>query len=157
MLVQFRLNSVFKIAGTICLTVFITTASLYAEEQTGTKQKEIKKLLILTGAEQITSQVLNRMILSFKELNPEVPSKFWDEFAKQANAEQLTDSLVPIYNKYFTQKEIKQLIDFYQSPVGKKFVKVQPEIMKESMEAGQKWGQALGQRVQKKLKAEGYE
>jgi uncharacterized protein len=36
----------------------------------------------------------------------------------------LFDEYIPLYNKYFTHDDIKQLIKFYESPIGKRSVEV---------------------------------
>jgi len=43
----------------------------------------------------------------------------------------LDEDIVSLYDKYFTQKEINDLIKFYKSPTGQKFVNVTPELSKE--------------------------
>jgi hypothetical protein len=63
---------------------------------------------------------------------------------------------VPSYEKYFTHADIKELIRFYESPIGKKLISVQPKIMQECMVAGQEWGRKLGEKVAKKLQEQGY-
>lgn len=40
---------------------------------------------------------------------------------------------VPIYSKYFTIEEVQAIIDFYESPAGKKMLESTPAIMSESM------------------------
>jgi hypothetical protein len=47
---------------------------------------------------------------------------------------------------------LKEIIKFYESPVGKKLVKSQPLIMKESFQIGIKWGQGVAKRVMGKIK-----
>jgi uncharacterized protein len=39
-----------------------------------------------------------------------------------------------LYDKYFTEQELKDLIDFYKSPTGKKATAVVPKLFAESME-----------------------
>ena len=60
--------------------------------------------------------------------------------------------IIPIYEKHFTHEELKQLIAFYESPIGKKLIKVQPQIMMESMAAGEEWGKKLVQKAMEKLR-----
>jgi hypothetical protein len=48
------------------------------------------------------------------------------------------------YDHHFTSEEIKQLIQFYQSPVGKKMADAGPQLTSEMMAQGQKLGQDLG-------------
>lgn len=45
----------------------------------------------------------------------------------------MDEDMVPIYDKNFNKKEIKDFIRFYKSRSGQKFVKTQPEIQKELM------------------------
>ena len=55
-----------------------------------------------------------------------------EEIKKQVGtAENLELIAIPAYNKYFTEAEIKELVAFYQSSIGKKFVGVQPVLMNE--------------------------
>ena len=64
--------------------------------------------------------------------------------------------MIPIYDKYYTEDDIKQLTDFYQTPIGKKVISNTPLIMQESMQAGQSWGQKIGEKVIENLKVKGY-
>jgi hypothetical protein len=46
---------------------------------------------------------------------------------------------------------VRDVITFFNSPTGKKFVQQQPAVMQESMAAGQQWGQSLARRAMEKL------
>jgi uncharacterized protein len=39
----------------------------------------------------------------------------------------------PLYDKHFTETELKELVAFYKSPTGKKFISVVPQLTQESM------------------------
>lgn len=45
----------------------------------------------------------------------------------------MDEDMVAIYDRNFSEKEIKDFITFYKSPSGQKFVKTQPKIQKELM------------------------
>jgi hypothetical protein len=62
----------------------------------------------------------------------------------------------PVYNKYYSQEEIKQLIVFYESPLGRKVIEVTPLATQETMLIGQEWGEKLGQDIVDELLKEGY-
>ncbi|MFA5059573.1 MAG: DUF2059 domain-containing protein [Candidatus Omnitrophota bacterium] len=47
----------------------------------------------------------------------------------------IIERLVPVYDKYFTEDELKGLIAFYQSPLGKKLLRTTPMIMQDGMAA----------------------
>ena len=63
-------------------------------------------------------------------------------------------------NGYIPRCKIRQLIAFYQSPLGRKISISLPEIQQESVEAGRAWGERLGDRMheelQKRLTEKGY-
>ena len=120
------------------------------------KREDIRKLLVLTGSGKLGVQTMNMMIQTFKRTNPEVPQKFWDEFAREVKEDELVDLVIPIYDKHYTHDEIKQLIEFYESPVGQKSIRVMPQIVQESQAAGQRWGRELALKVQKRLQEEGH-
>jgi uncharacterized protein len=72
---------------------------------------------------------------------------FLDKFMARANAEipKLLDAAVPIYDKYLSDDEIKGLIQFYQTPLGRKALSVLPQITIDMQGEGQKLGQQIGQ------------
>ena len=60
--------------------------------------------------------------------------------------------IVPVYSNNFTHDEIKGLIEFYQTDLGKKTIEVMPVVLQQSMAAGQMWGRLMGGKVDEKVK-----
>jgi uncharacterized protein len=121
------------------------------------KLKDIRRLLDLTGSGKLGMQVMGQMIQQFKQMLPNVPVSFWNEFQKEANADELVNLIVPIYDRHLSHAEIKDIIKFYETPTGKKFVSVLPAVTQESMDAGRSWGMQLATRLQTRLKEKGYQ
>jgi len=115
------------------------------------KNKDIREFLEASGISKLGVQVLDQMIAGMKQTHGNVPNEFWDEFRKQASADDFTKMMIPIYAQHFSDVEIKQLTAFYRSPLGQKLVKEQPAMVQESMRAGQRWGFALGSKIAKQL------
>jgi len=92
----------------------------------------------------------------FNILAEEVNKIIGEQMAAKGGFLEMT---IPIYDKYFTHKDIKGLLSLYQTKLGKKTIKVLPQLMQECMRAGQLWGQALSpliqERVIKRFKEEG--
>lgn len=141
-----------KILFSLLTTLIFTGAFAQASEKT----VHIKKLLDLTGSGKLGVQVVQTMITSYKQITESVPDKFWDEMAKEINADTMVSMVIPIYEKYYTDEEILQMIAFYETPVGKKVIATLPDIMKESMAIGQEWGKQVGEKVYLRLKEKGY-
>ena len=122
--------------------------------QESQKQKDIRKLLKITGSGELGQQVMGQMMANFKKSMPQVPEKFWSDFMKEVHTDELVDLIVPVYDRNLTHDDVKELIRFYETPTGKKFVSVLPKITQESMVVGEKWGRDLGMRVMVKLQAQ---
>jgi hypothetical protein len=131
--------------GVIC----VLGGAVRAEETQ--KQKDIRKLLKITGSGELGTQVMGQMIGNMKKAMPQVPEKFWADFMKEVHTDELVDLIVPVYDRNLTHDDVKELIRFYESPTGKKFVSVLPKITQESMVVGEKWGRELAMKVMTKL------
>ena len=143
----------------ICVKMFFClfiTSSLLFSADSQDKEKDIRSLLDLMGSPQLVIQAMTELIDVYKEAVPEVPEEFWEEFMEEVRPEDLTDLVVPVYDKYLTHSEIKELIEFFESPVGRKYAEVLPQITQEVMAAGEKWGLQLGQKAIRKLQEAGY-
>ena len=64
----------------------------------------------------------------------------------------LVDLLVPIYKNHFTEQDLKEAIELYKTPIGKKISEKTPIIAQETMQASMKWGMELAEKMQKYLK-----
>jgi len=61
--------------------------------------------------------------------------------------DELVDATARIYATHFTEQELKQLLAFYQSPVGKKALVEEPKVLDEAMSYAGTWGDNLSQEV----------
>jgi hypothetical protein len=64
----------------------------------------------------------------------------------------LIEMLVPIYKKHFTEQDLKDAIDLFKTPLGKKISEKSPIIAQESMQASMQWGMELSTKLQKYMK-----
>lgn len=125
-----------------CICLFILTP-VHAENSKPASEAGVKQLMQTTGASRMTQQLAKQMLPMLKKLAPDAPDSFWDDFLQQINQEEIFQMIVPIYQKYLTETDIQAINDFYQTPAGQKLISVQPQISRESMIAGQLWGQKI--------------
>ena len=140
----------------VCILAF---SSISLAQSDAKYEKTLKKMFKVSGSEQAYATAITQMLPMFKKQYPDIDSKIWDELEKEFESTSLNDLaelLVPVYQKHFTIKELKELISFYESPIGKKLAETNPAIMKESMEVGQKWGYQIGVNFKKKMEEKGY-
>jgi hypothetical protein len=67
---------------------------------------------------------------------------------------EVIDATARIYASHFTEAELKDLLAFYQSPLGRKSVAEEPKITDESMAYAGQWGDDLSVDVINKMRAE---
>lgn len=118
-----------------------------------TKRADILRLLQLTQAGAMGELAAQQIIATFRQLMPQVKDEIWQELKKEISAEELLLRLVPVYDKHFGAAEMKELIRFYESPIGKKTTQVMPAINQEAMQIGQQWGSEVSVRIKRRIDA----
>ena len=128
------------------------------------KAADIRRLMQVTGAAGLGVQVMQGMETTLRaSLESSLPpgeyratliDLFLAKFRSKATGDALVALVIPIYDRHFTDDEIKQLTAFYETPVGKKAVAELPKVVSESQEAGKIWGQQLGAQTMNEVLAE---
>lgn len=139
----------------ILLGILVLASTAHAQVEPA-KEQDIRKLLELTVSAKIGIQVIDNLIGSFKTNLPDVPDAFWAEFRQDINEDDLLEMVIVIYDKHFTHEDIKGLIAFYETPLGRKITDKLPLISQESMQAGAKWGEEIAQKAITTLQKRGY-
>ena len=120
------------------------------------KKEDIQRLLKVSGmtaqvnmlSQYTLSQYLSITREKYPGLSPDLVS-----IMKEKCMEEIQSNLwapggffsrfVPMYDKYFTHQEILALIEFHESPVGKKILFLQPVLVKEGMSIGEQWSKDI--------------
>jgi uncharacterized protein len=128
------------------------------------KEADIRQLLQVTNAAGIAAQSMGQMEKIIRpsvsrslppgEYREKLVDLFFEKFRARRTPDQLVDLIVPIYDKYYSDDEIKGLIQLYQTPLGKKMLTVLPNVMGESQAAGAAWGRDLGRQCLLEVLAE---
>jgi hypothetical protein len=146
-----------KLISTLSLFIIVTFVSF---GQTHDDYKEtLQKMLKISGSEESYHAAINQMFTMFKQQYSAVNEETWTSFEaefKNTSINDLLELIVPVYQKHMTIEDLKELIKFYETPVGKKFALKTPLIVQESMQVGQQWGMKIGQDFAKKMKDKGY-
>lgn len=71
-----------------------------------------------------------------------------------ARAAEVVDDTARIYASHFTEQELKEMLTFYKSPVGRKMITEEPKALDESMADAAKWADNLSDDVISKFRAE---
>ena len=71
------------------------------------------------------------------EMFKEFSGKLWELIRKEMSWENMKDDYIKVYSEVFTEDELKELIIFYKSPIGLKFIEKTPLLMQKTMEISQ--------------------
>ena len=115
-----------------------------------------RRFLELSGTDALGRQLVDQIVRQVRGDLPNVPAEFWDSFARNVDAHAIIDELAPVYEKHFTPDELALLVKFYESPVGQKLVKVQPQLNRDTLRAGQIFGTKVTNQLMKQLKEKKY-
>ncbi|MDX7950737.1 DUF2059 domain-containing protein [Lichenihabitans sp. Uapishka_5] len=94
-------------------------------------------------------ELKDNLQIVLKQLEPDFTKK----------GDEMTEIAAKIYARHMSQDELEQAAAFFKSPVGMKYVEVQPAMLDEVVVAMQTWTQSLSsymmQRVHDEMKAKG--
>jgi uncharacterized protein len=122
-----------------------------------------KELIVLKGSTQLWDAVVPGVIEQakgvFLQTNPAL-SKELNDVATRLRAEyaprssQLSDQVAELYAKTFTEQELKDVLAFYKSPLGKKIINEEPKILDDGFQRIQQWTNKFSEEVMGRMRAE---
>ena len=67
---------------------------------------------------------------------------------------EIGDGMAQVYANEFTEQELKDLVDFYKSPLGQKLLASEPRAIQFSMSYMNQWAQAFAEVINGQFRAE---
>jgi uncharacterized protein len=142
----------------VLFAVALVTSSFVANaQQTSVAAVQTAKEIIkATGATTLFNPLIPGVIEQAKNLflqqNPglakdlnEITAKMRSDLAPRFD--ELTAEVAKLYAIHFSETELKELLAFYKSPVGTKFIAEQPKIAEEGLKFAQDWANKLSDQV----------
>lgn len=122
----------------IIVTFAFVLATQVGFAQDAAFKSDVKKVIEMTGA-SAQIDVAKKQILG---MIPEAKqAAFLKDF--EATMPSYFDKVADVYMKEYTHADIKEMIKFYESPVGKKITSKAGILTEKTMEAAQTWGAEL--------------
>jgi hypothetical protein len=122
-----------------------------------------KELIAFTGSAAVFNPLIAGVVeqakLLYLQQNPAL-GKDLNEIANKLRADlaprfvELTNEMARLYATHFTEPELKAILAFYKSPVGKKMLVQQPTVVDASMKFAQDWANKLSDQVIAKMRVE---
>ncbi|PKQ45736.1 DUF2059 domain-containing protein [Confluentibacter flavum] len=122
----------------VLLLLFLFAPVLTQAQDTSEFKKETIEFIKLTGSGAAFDNAISQIGAMVSEANKEAYQK---EAIATLNG--LYDKLADLYMSEFTQDEIKELVAFYNTDLGKKLAEKQLSLTQRGMVLGQSWGMEL--------------
>jgi hypothetical protein len=113
------------------------------------KDALIRRLLELTGAKknalefgQQLGDYLNTMLqrgLPAGEHKQQIGETLVSKLMARLSSDEMIVRLVPIYDKAFTEQDLKSIVGFYETAAGKRLLEATPMVMEEANDVSEKW------------------
>ncbi len=142
-------NKMKSLIKSLCVLVFLSAAVNVCADDDGKKQ-ELEKLMELTKMEALVDQMYSQMEVYLQDMSKEMgvqPSEqiVFDEYHSKMIAllherlgwKQIGPAFNDIYMRNFSEKEIHDMVLFYETETGKSTVEKMPLVMQESMQITQ--------------------
>lgn len=115
------------------------------------KRREIERLLELSGTREAMRSQIDTMTKGFANMNmpPEMIKAMKEEFTNGLG--EMVNMTIEVYDRNFSMEELKAFVAFYESPTGQTISKKMPTVLRESTEAGMKWGQQMQPKLMKRM------
>jgi hypothetical protein len=101
-------------------------------------KKDVLKVIERSGSANQMKSVKGRIMSQIPE---DKQAAFSIDF--DSSLPSLYEKLATVYMETYTKEDIKAMLAFYESPVGKKMADKSADLMEKSQAAGQEWGEGL--------------
>jgi hypothetical protein len=155
-------NRVARLAA-VAVALAVSSLSAQAQQPSAAALSTAKDIISTSGSTTLFNPLIAGVVEQAKLLllqqNPNL-SKVLTEVADKIRTDlaprfdELTNEMARLYATSFTEQELKDLLAFYKSPLGKKVISEQPKIADASLRFAQNWANALSDEVIAKMREE---
>lgn len=147
----------------VAAALALASPAAFAQQPTAAALATGKEIVTVTSATALFNPLVAGVVEQAKNLflqqNPGVARDLNEVAAKMRNdlaprLEELNAEVARLYATYFTESELKEILAFYKSPVGKKVLAEQPKLVDESLKFAQTWANKLSDEVVAKMREE---
>jgi hypothetical protein len=109
--------------------------------------------------EPLIPSVMQQTFTNFVQQNPDLQKPLVDtmtalqpEFMKLQP--EVNDIMATSFASHFTEAELKDILAFYNTPTGKKYVAEMPKVIQESLATAREWASRLSDRIVARVREE---
>ena len=132
----------------LCTAVLLSVSASLAMADAASHAADAERFLKLANADRLTVPVYGQVQQMFAQRFAEAPNgkkAVLESYQAKANAaldravgwDKLKPDMVKLYTTNFSEPELKELVAFYQSPLGKKVLEKMPQLTQQSAQMTQ--------------------
>lgn len=92
----------------------------------------------LAGLDSLNDRQRSLLEAEIVKRNQQFSVKFNERLRQKINFREFTEQTIyPLYDKFFTEADLKELLAFYKTPLGQKMNKIMPQMATESIRLSQ--------------------
>jgi len=156
-------KSVARFVPAALLAACLLSAPALAQQPPASAVAAARELVELKGGAQMFDPVIVSVIEQTKgallQTNPQL-AKDLNDVATQLRAEftprrnELMNEAAKFYAAAFTEQEIREMTTFYKSPLGKKMLVTEPQVLDQTFNYVEQWGPRVAEEAMNRFRAE---
>lgn len=124
----------------ITLAAVLSFSSSVLADSLETKQQLVEQLIEVSDARYQYEMAIDMMKNQIQaQLGKDVPPQFHQVLDEMLSWDELMTPMLSVYAEVYSEEELRGLISFYESPVGKAFLIKSPLATQKSMTVMQEW------------------
>jgi uncharacterized protein len=150
-------------AALLALALIALAAPAQAQQPSANAIAMAKEIIVAKGSAEMFNNIIPSLVDRSKTLllqtNPllgrdlnDVATKLRTELAPRTA--ELMNEMAKVYAGSFTEAELRDALAFYKSPLGKKIITVEPEVLDRTIEASNAWSEKFAEEVIGKIRTE---
>ena len=122
-----------------------------------------RDVITIKGASGMTDPLVRGVIEtvknSFVPTNPNLTRELNDVAATlhkelDGKSSEVVDQMARAYASHFTEQELKDLLVFFKTPLGQKYVREEPVALEDGLKRAQQWADAFAETVMARMRNE---
>jgi len=155
------LSRIVFIGAMICASLGPIAA--HAQQPSAAAIALAREVIVARGAGGLTEPLVRGVIEtvknSFVPTNPNLTRELNDVATTlhkelDGKSSEVLEQMARAYATRFTEQELKDLLVFYKTPLGQKFLKEEPNAIEDGMNRARQWAEAFGDTVMARMRSE---
>jgi hypothetical protein len=146
-----------------CFAVLALSLPLRAQGPDATRVAAAREMMQAAGVarqfDEVMALLARQLSAGFIAVAPDKADEIRQVFSELSakfvdRKSELIDQIATAYAEQLSLDELTAINAFYRSPAGIKFVEVQPQMMRQAMALGQRWGAQIGREIEAEARRE---